>query len=91
VIFTTSIKENKFISFSKNGIYNGFCLLPANFFNVGKFFIYPYFVNMIKKEVIPIKDFISFRTISIENSNNEINKYMGPCRIKVEWELENKR
>jgi len=90
VIFTSSIKENEDISFSKNGIYNGFCLLPANIFNVGKFFIYPYFANIIKREVIPIKDFISFRTISKENSNNEINKYMGPCRIKVEWEPENK-
>jgi len=90
VIFTSSIKENEDISFSKNGIYNGFCLLPANIFNVGKFFIYPYFANIIKREVIPIKDFISFRTISKENSNNEINKYMGPCRIKVEWKPENK-
>lgn len=91
VIFTASVKENEAILFSENGIFNGFCYLPANIFNIGKFFIYPYFSNLVKKEFIPIKDFISFRTESKENRNNGINKYLGPCRVNVEWKLEKNR
>jgi lipopolysaccharide transport system ATP-binding protein len=91
VIFTASARENEAISFSEKGIFNGFCYLPANIFNLGKFFIYPYFANLVKKEFIPIKDFISFRAISKENKDNGINKYIGPCRVNVEWESKKDR
>lgn len=87
IIFTSTIFEEINMTFQSEGEVNGICTIPSNLFNLGTYFIYPYFTNYSKKEFIPIKDFISFRTQIDENKKNIINKYLGPIKIKIDWKI----
>ena len=87
VIFTSSIFEDKQNYFKNEGELRGTCTIPSNIFNLGTFFIYPYFINNSKKEFLPIKDFISFRTKAEENKINSLNKFIGPIKLRIDWNI----
>jgi len=85
IIFSSTFKDNLNHEHLETGEIKLSCSIPSHIFNIGTFFIFPFFINPDSREFIRINDFIAFNIISEDITKFGFNRFFGPMKFNLEW------